>query len=81
MVYTRDMLKCGKDILSRRQTKKKSAEEIAHEIFKAKEAFHREQAKLPIEEKVKILVELQKIVLNIQKDSDRDELRRVWVLE
>ena len=75
------MSKCGKDILRRSQNKKKSAEEIAHDIFKAKDGFHREQAKLPIEEKVKILVELQKIVLNTQKDSDRDELRKVWELE
>ncbi|MGB9877369.1 MAG: hypothetical protein ACPLPS_06335 [bacterium] len=36
------------------------------EIFKGKERFHKEQAKLPFEEKIKILVELQKIARNIK---------------
>ncbi len=31
------------------------------ELFKEKEKFRRERAKLPFEEKIKILVELQKI--------------------
>ncbi len=31
------------------------------DLFKVKELFHKEQAKLPFEEKIKILVRLQKI--------------------
>jgi len=37
------------------------------DLFKKKEEFHREQAKLPFEEKIKILVQLQEIANNIQK--------------
>ena len=33
----------------------------AEKVFKPKKEFHKAQAQLPIEEKVKILVELQKI--------------------
>ena len=55
--------------------------ELAQKIFRSKEEFHKEQAKLPIEEKVKILVELQKIVLNTQKSSSSNEIRRVWELK
>lgn len=33
----------------------------AEKVFKAKKEFHKSQANLPIEEKIKILVELQKI--------------------
>jgi hypothetical protein len=36
------------------------------EIFEGKERFHKEQAKLPFEEKIKILVELQKIARSIK---------------
>jgi len=38
-----------------------TAKEIAEHIFIEKKAFHKKRAKLPIEEKIKILVELQKI--------------------
>jgi len=45
-------------------------------IFDSKKEFHRSQAKLPIEEKIKILIELQKIgkIANPEKTKDR----RVW---
>jgi hypothetical protein len=56
----------------------KSASEYAADIFKSKKRFHKARAKLPIEEKIKILVELQKIVLKTQKRSSNDESRRVW---
>ncbi len=39
------------------------------ELFKRKEIFHKELAKIPFEEKIKILIYLQKIVNNIQKFS------------
>ncbi|MCI0449582.1 MAG: hypothetical protein L0Y79_07330 [Chlorobi bacterium] len=40
---------------------KSTAKEIAQKIFNEKKSYHKEKAKLPIEEKIKILVELQKI--------------------
>ena len=58
----------------------KSARYYALKIFEAKDRFHRDQAKLPIEEKVKILVELQKIVLETQINAHSDKLRQVWKL-
>lgn len=33
-----------------------------NELFKAKERFHKELVKLPFEEKIKILMNMQKIV-------------------
>lgn len=49
-------------------------------IFKAKDRFHKEQAKLPFEEKIKILVKLQQIaydVSGLKKKGDRMQLP-VW---
>lgn len=37
------------------------------QLFKKKKEFHREQAKLPFEEKIEILLNLQKIVNSIKK--------------
>lgn len=37
------------------------------ELFEKKEEFHRKQAKLPFEEKIKILFNLQKIANSIKK--------------
>lgn len=37
------------------------------ELFKAKEKFHKNLAKLPFEEKLKILTQLQKIAKEIRK--------------
>ncbi len=39
------------------------------ELFKRKEIFHKELAKMPFEEKIKMLICLQKIVNSIQKFS------------
>ena len=39
------------------------------ELFKKKELFHKELAKIPFKEKIKILISLQKIVNTIQKPS------------
>jgi len=39
------------------------------ELFREKEKFHREMAKLPFEEKIKVLFKLQKIAKAIKKTS------------
>ena len=54
--------------------------EVIEKIFDRKKQFHRDQAKLPIEEKIKILIELQKIVLNIRKGTLKKKKRQVWDL-
>ena len=49
-------------------------------IFMAKDRFHKEQAKLPFEEKIKILVKLQQIAYDVsmlKKKGDRIQLP-VW---
>ncbi len=38
-------------------------------LFKRKNDFHREHALLPFEEKIKILVKLQKLVNSVKKSS------------
>lgn len=52
-------------------------EEI-QKLFKAKEQFHRERGNLPIEEKIKILVELQKMAIDIPTASKEKRFKRVW---
>lgn len=52
-------------------------EEI-QKLFKAKEQFHRERGKRPIEEKIKILVELQKMAIDIPTASKEKRFKRVW---
>lgn len=47
-------------------------------IFKAKEQFHKDRAKLPIEEKIKILVELQKLAIDIPTASKENRFKMVW---
>ena len=51
---------------------------LIQKIFKNKSSFHLKLARLPIEEKIKILVELQKIVLNIRSHDKENDTRRVW---
>jgi hypothetical protein len=51
---------------------------IVQDIFRKKEEYHLDQARLPIEEKVKILVELQKISLTIRPKQDETDKRLVW---
>lgn len=46
-------------------------------IFKAKEQFHKKQAKIPFEEKLKILVRLQEIANEIGHYSGHTK-RTVW---
>ena len=52
-------------------------EEI-QKLFKAKEQFHRERSRLPVEEKIKILVELQKMAIDIPTASKEKRFKRVW---
>ena len=40
-------------------------------LFRAKELYHRECAKIPFEEKIKILVELQKMANEIKSSTGR----------
>ena len=47
-------------------------------IFKAKEQFHKDRARLPIEEKIKILVELQKLAIDIPTTSKKNRFKMVW---
>ena len=55
-----------------------SAAEYAYELFRKKRRFRKDLAKLPIEEKMKILVELQKIVIETKKGQAEEDARGVW---
>ena len=54
--------------------------ELVRNIFRQKEEFHRVRAQLPIEEKIKILIELQKIALTIRPKKSEEDNRMVWKL-
>jgi len=41
------------------------------ELFERKQQFHNEQAKLPFEDKIRILVKMQEITKNIKGDSEK----------
>lgn len=45
------------------------------ELFESKEKFHKEQAKLPFEEKIKILIRLQEMTRCIKRDIEK---RGIW---
>ncbi|HOV21093.1 MAG TPA: hypothetical protein P5150_06025 [Candidatus Ratteibacteria bacterium] len=47
------------------------------ELFKAKKLFHKEMAKIPFEEKIKIVVRLQNIVNELKTNKGRRK-KRVW---
>ncbi len=47
-------------------------------LFRAKEQYHKDRAKLPIEEKIRILVELQKMAIDIPSASKKYRFRKVW---
>ena len=49
-------------------------------LFKAKISFHKELAKIPFEEKIEILVRLQKMANGIQAFSTKQRKRRqkIW---
>jgi hypothetical protein len=51
---------------------------IVQDIFRKKEEYHRAQARLPIEDKVKILIELQKMSLTIRPKQNETDKRLVW---
>jgi hypothetical protein len=51
---------------------------IVQDIFRKKEEYHLAQARLPIEEKVNILIQLQKISLTIRPKQDETDKRLVW---
>ena len=48
--------------------KYKSVEELANQIFKEKEEHRKKMAKLPIEEKIKIVVKLQEIAVGLHPE-------------
>jgi hypothetical protein len=50
-------------------------------VFEGKKEYHRNAAKLPIEEKVRILVELQKIAVTIKNKDATKENRFVWQID
>jgi len=54
--------------------------EIVKTIFEKKKEFHYQQAYLPIEEKIKILVKLQEISLTLRPQKGKDDRRIVWKL-
>jgi len=56
---------------------KTPAQEIAEEIFRRKHAGRREAARLPIEEKIQILVRLQRRANEIRRATGRPEMF-VW---
>ena len=58
---------------------KTDAQEIAEEIFRRKQKGRREAARLPIEEKLRILVEMQKRANEVRRASGRPEMF-VWHL-
>ena len=47
-------------------------------LFESKEKFHKEQAKLPFEEKIKILVKLQEIASYIKGNNKE---RVIWKIQ
>jgi len=48
------------------------------ELFERKEQFHKDQAKLPFEEKIKILVNMQKIVIGIKGESEKTMIWKIY---
>ncbi len=58
------------------RNKYKPALRAAKKIFKAKESFHKTRAKMPVEEKIALLVEMQKLANSIPGRRKH----RVWKL-
>lgn len=54
---------------------------IMEDIFKAKAEFRKERAKLPFEEKIKILVKLQQIAYEAALASGKREARTPWKID
>lgn len=55
--------------------KKFDPKAYAEKVFEAKKEFHKKQAIMPIEEKIKILIELQKIGIAANPDMKN---KKVW---
>ncbi len=51
-------------------------DKLIKKIFESKKKFHSKQSKLPIEEKIKILVELQKIAKAANPSKTKG--KRIW---
>jgi len=49
------------------------------ELFKAKKEYHKNLAKLPFEEKIKILIKLQKLAMGFPSHSNK--IRIVWKID
>jgi hypothetical protein len=47
------------------------------QLFERKEKFHKEQATVPFEEKIKILVKLQEIAICIKGDSEKTMIWKI----
>ena len=56
----------------------KEAQATAEKIFRYKNKFHQTQAKLPVEKKIKMVVELQKIVFKLKKGDPFLSDKIVW---
>jgi hypothetical protein len=55
--------------------------ENIEKIFENKNKFHKRQANLPIEEKIRQLVKLQKIVLDIKKPEEKNNPKyHLWTI-
>lgn len=57
-----------------------TAQNIAEEIFRRKQASRHEAARLPIEEKLRILVKLQQRANEVRRATGRPEMF-VWQLD
>ncbi|MBK8551192.1 MAG: hypothetical protein IPL53_09100 [Ignavibacteria bacterium] len=55
---------------------KSNIEQEVQKIFESKIDFHRSQAQLPIKEKIKILIELQKIGKLANPERTKD--KKIW---
>ncbi len=55
-------------------------QEIAEDVFRRKQAARRAAARLPIEEKLRILVDMQKRANEIRRSTGRPEMF-VWQLD
>lgn len=47
------------------------------ELFESNEKFHKEQAKLPFEEKIKILVRLQEMTRYIKREIEKSDIWKI----
>ncbi len=56
----------------------RTAQLTAEKIFRFKKRFHKSQARLPIEEKIRMVVELQKIIFEIKKGNPFLRNKVIW---